>query len=76
MHLIFKHGEHVIYGAEIEPMEDSALPQIVMVGAAIFHFHEMTYNGQSQRWEAQYQITRPLIMPPVMSVHNYVTRMN
>lgn len=75
MHLVFKHGENSIYGAEIEPLEDSALPQIVMVGAALFQFHEMTYNGNKKRWEAQYQVSRPLILPPVASVHDYIASM-
>jgi hypothetical protein len=76
MHLIFKHGEHSIYGAEIEPIEDSALPQIVMIGAALFHFHEMIYDHRKGYWEAHYQVARPMIMPPVASVHDYITSMN
>lgn len=63
----FMHGLTLVHATQIEPTQDGPLPTVIMVGAAIFVFQHMHWNGHADRWEARYQVARPFLMPPLAS---------
>ena len=71
MILLFADGTTPLTTTQIEPTEDTTLPDVAMVGQYCFQFQELAYGKGQGEWVAVYQPASPLILPASQSVNSH-----
>lgn len=74
LRFVFMHGLNVLQEQLIEAQHDGDIPLVVYIGGAVFAFEKLTFS--QGEWEARFQITRPMMLPPAPEITRLITQIS